>query len=126
MREPNNYETGVAIGSVAVDIHRGNQRWWRHPSTGEPLPINVPEKLMLVVSELSEALEAHRKNLHDSHLPHRPGLEVELADAVIRILDMSVGLGLDIGGAISEKLDYNKTRLDHSDAARLLPGGKKY
>jgi NTP pyrophosphatase (non-canonical NTP hydrolase) len=72
---------------------------------------NVGEKLMLVVSELSEGMEAWRKgNRQDDHLPHRNGLEVELADAVIRIMDMSANLGLDVATAIVEKLVYNRSR----------------
>lgn len=71
---------------------------------------NVGEMLMLVVSELAEGLEAHRKDLKDDHLPERDGLEVELADAVIRILDTAYGLGYDIGGAVMDKLEYNQSR----------------
>lgn len=71
---------------------------------------NFGELIALVHSELSEALEAHRKDLMDTHLPHRKGIEVELADALIRILDISAGLKLDIGGATMEKLAFNRTR----------------
>ena len=67
-------------------------------------------RLMLVVSELSEALEADRKDLMDDKLPHRKGLEVELADAAIRIRDLGEGLGMDLVGAETEKLDYNLNR----------------
>lgn len=71
---------------------------------------NECELLALIHSEISEALEAHRKGLNDDKLPHRDGLEVELADALIRILDMAAGLNMDIEGAVREKLEYNKTR----------------
>ena len=37
-------------------------------------------------------------------------VEVELADAVIRIADLAGALGLDLGGAIAEKLEYNRNR----------------
>jgi NTP pyrophosphatase (non-canonical NTP hydrolase) len=70
----------------------------------------VAMKLALIHSEVSEALEAERKDLMDTHLPHRSGLEVELADAMIRILDLAGGLNLDLGGAVEEKLEYNKSR----------------
>ena len=80
---------------------------------------------MLCVSELAEAMEGDRKDLMDDHLPHRKMLEVELADAVIRILDMSGGLGLDVAGAIAEKLEYNTERSDHKPENRAN-GGKKY
>ena len=82
--------------------------------------------LMLVVSEVVEGLEGHRKNLMDDKLPHRPMLEVELADAVIRILDMCGGLGLDLEGAIFEKLEYNANRADHKIENRLKENGKKF
>jgi NTP pyrophosphatase (non-canonical NTP hydrolase) len=73
---------------------------------------NVGELIALIHSELSEALEGHRKDSMDDHLPNRKMLEVELADAVIRIFDMAGGLSLDIGGAIIEKLKYNLGRPD--------------
>lgn len=94
--------------------------WWRKPNR------NVGEMLMLCVSELAEGMEGARKGLMDDHLPHRSMLEVELADAVIRIMDMSGGLGLDIGGAIAEKLAYNTQREDHKPENRAKDGGKKF
>ncbi len=71
---------------------------------------NIGELLMLITSELGEALEADRKGALDDHIKHRFGLEVELADAVIRICDMCGGLGMDLQGAIEDKLAFNKTR----------------
>ena len=62
----------------------------------------------------------------DDKLPHRSMLEVELADAVIRICDMCGGLGLDLEGAIYEKLEYNKNRADHKLENRLSENGKKF
>jgi len=53
-------------------------------------------------------------------------LEVELADAVIRIFDMAGGLNLDLGGAIAEKLQYNASRADHKPENRRQPGGKAF
>lgn len=108
------------------EVHTGNARWWRNPATHEPIQRNIGEMLMLTVSELAEAMEGHRKSLMDDKLPHRSMLEVELADAVIRIMDMAEGLGLDLAGAWREKLEYNAKREDHTDAHRLAPGGKAY
>lgn len=82
--------------------------------------------LMLIVSEIAEAMEGDRKNLMDDHLPHRQMFEVELADAVIRIFDLSGREGIDLGGALVEKLKYNQTRADHKPENRILEGGKKY
>ena len=86
----------------------------------------VPTKLMLIVSEVAEGMEAHRKGLRDSHLPHRDGLEVELADTVIRAFDLAGMLGYDLGAAIKEKLEYNAKRADHKPQNRQLEGGKAY
>jgi len=109
--------------------------WWTELGTGQPLAsrgypklqptVNVGEKLMLITTEVAEAMEGHRKLLMDDHLPHRTMLEVELADAAIRIFDLAGGLGLDVAGAIAEKLAYNATRQDHTLEARRAVGGKK-
>ena len=102
--------------------------WWHDLNTGElyDADAKVPEKLMLTVSELAEAMEGHRKNLADDKLPHRSMLEVELADAVIRIADLAGRLSLDLGGAIAEKMAFNANRPDHKIAVRREAGGKAY
>lgn len=92
----------------------------------EPKQRNVGELLMLCVSELSEALEGHRKNLPDDKLPHRRMFEVEIADCLVRIFDLCGGLKLDIGGAFVEKMAYNADRADHKLENRIAEGGKKY
>lgn len=86
----------------------------------------VPAKLCLIHSEISEAMEGDRKDLMDDHLPHRKMVEVELADAVIRIFDLAGAMGLDLGGAIVEKMKYNAGRADHKLSNRAKSGGKKY
>lgn len=82
--------------------------------------------IALMHSELSEALEGVRKDLNDDHLPHRKSCEVELADAVIRILDFCGKKGYDIGGAMVEKLIYNSVREDHKLENREKEGGKSF
>lgn len=117
------------INKMCVEIHQENARWWEDLETGEDLssnPFFCAAKMMLIVSEIAEAVEGHRKNLMDDKLPDRPMVEVELADAVIRIFDMAGGYGMDLGGAIEEKLAYNRTRVDHTAAHRQGEGGKAY
>ena len=128
-----------AIETLQRKIHQGNvdAGWWTDLDTMQSLAEEcrirtrfgkalVAEKLVLIHSEVSEAMEAARKNLKDDKLPHRSGVEVELADAVIRILDLAGALQLDLAGAIQEKLAYNAVREDHKVENRKAEGGKSY
>lgn len=117
----------LELNSLALQIHARNvdAGWWS-TADGAPRARNVGELLCLVHSEISEAMEADRKGLNDDKLPHRKGLEVELADALIRIFDLAAAADLDIGGALVEKLEFNRTRADHKPEARFAPGGKAY
>lgn len=111
-----------------VDMCHGASKaagWWTgvDPETNSLI---VPTKLCLVHSEISEAMEGHRKDKMDDHLPHRKMIEVELADAVIRICDLAGALNLDLGGAIVEKMAYNAKREDHRREVRAQEGGKAF
>jgi hypothetical protein len=53
-------------------------------------------------------------------------VEVEIADAIIRLLDRAGKYNYDIGGAIIEKIAYNKQRADHKPEAREGTNGKKF
>ncbi len=122
------------ILTEACFIRAVSSGWLNDPDTGRDVrdmhptyfKLWVGTKLALVHSEVSEGLEGHRKDLMDDHLPHRKMLEVELADAIIRIFDLSGGLGFDLGGAIAEKLAYNAQRADHKPENRAKSGGKAY
>lgn len=133
----------VAGGLLTMACHSAsyNAGWWRDANlagedcdlarlvrsgTGLLSKALVAQKLCLIHSEISEAMEGHRKGKMDEHLPHRTSIEVELADAVIRIADLAGALGLDLGGAIAEKMAYNAIRPDHKPAARAAAGGKSY
>lgn len=120
----------IRIGvSALIDYCHGRAKangWWTNLQTNQPLDRNNGELFMLMVSEISEAMEGNRKGLMDDKLPHRKMEEVELADLVIRVADYCGARGLDLGGAILEKLDYNDNREDHKPENRLKEGGKKY
>lgn len=119
-------------GETLQEICHGAARragWWNNTTTGKPVTANpycFSNKLMLVVSEVAEAMEGDRKGLKDDKLPHRDMREVELADAVIRIFDLAGAYGMDLGGAIAEKMAFNAQRPDHKLENRVQAGGKAY
>ena len=117
----------LGINNCAKDCHEAavNGGWW-HDKNGKKTDRNVGELLCLVHSEISEAMEGARKGLMDSHLKHKSMMEVELADAVIRIFDLAESKGFNLGQTIYEKLEYNKLRADHKIVNRLKDGGKKF
>lgn len=81
---------------------------------------NNGEMLMLVVSELSECLEGLRQgNPPSDKIPSFTSAGEELADAIIRILDIGEARGWRVPEAIIAKMAYNKTR-EH------MHGGKKF
>jgi hypothetical protein len=114
------------LNDLARICHQANIKWWQDPTTGEPINRNKGELLALIHSEISEALHGERKDLMDDHLPHRKMAEVELVDAIIRILDYAGGFGYDVQGAFDEKMAYNAQRQDHTHEARRAPGGKQF
>lgn len=93
--------------------------WYNKPRT-------FGEGIALIHSEVSEALEGGRKGMMDDHLPHRPMVDVEFADAIIRILDEGTRQNCDIAGAMQEKFLYNQSREDHKPENREKEGGKKF
>jgi len=133
----NHITLGIAMFQRAAHNASASAGWWFDKPTGVCLLTEVrngtrfgkalvAEKLCLTHSEVSEGMEGHRKGLMDDKLPHRPALEVELADALIRIADLAGALNLDVAGAVVEKMAFNAQRPDHKAEARFAPGGKAY
>lgn len=72
---------------------------------------NDGEMIALMHAELSEALEALRHgNPPDDHIPEFTGVEAELADVIIRIMDAAGARGWRVAEAIAAKVEYNEGR----------------
>ena len=88
---------------------------------------NLSEVLLLIISEVVEALEEYRdgrpltkieyeskegvRSRYQSSISEKPvGFPTEVADTFIRMLDMCAAYNIDIDKAVREKIEYNKIR----------------
>ena len=99
--------TPALNGSLCVLAAQIN-RWMRHQGFWQSE--NVGEKLALIHSEVSEAMEADRKGLASEHLPGFSGVEEEMADIIIRVLDFCYHNDLRLTDAIRSKMNFNLSR----------------
>ncbi len=107
------------LNRLAHDIYEINEAkgFWDDPYSDEN-PLTVPGKLALIHDEISEALQVHREAYDDA--PEDPvsgmtpmqedDLAEELADIVIRTLDLAAAYDLDIGDAVVYKVEKNQSR----------------
>jgi len=95
----------MKLNDMAKYVHKCNKKWWMDLVTELPIERNKGEMLMLVVTELAEAVEGIRKDLMDDKLPHRKMEEVEMADAFIRLLDFAGGHGWPLHEVDSPEFD---------------------
>lgn len=96
------------INEIVTEVYENAKDKGWHEQPRSALEIH-----MLIVSEIAEATEAVRNNIapmmyDESGKPE--GEIIELADAVIRIMDYFGSKGWDLENAISIKHDYNKHR----------------
>lgn len=102
-----------AFDAMAREVHQTARDvgWWDEPR-------GFSEFIALTHSELSEALEYSRgDDVSDKIWPHT-GVEEELADVILRIMDYATAKGLLVSKAIEAKNEYNKTR-EHKHGKRF-------
>lgn len=92
------------INELAVRVYEQNKRvgWWDNPDRC------ILQALQLVNTEIAEATEGDRKSLMDDKLPHRVMAEVEIADTVIRLVDLAGRYKWHYEGAIPADLHLAK------------------
>ena len=115
--------------ACVIYAHSRLSGFW-NKEDGTPVNRNIGEAISLIHSELSEALEADRKNLKDQHLPEEDGFLVELCDVIIRTMDLAAGLYTadKLVSVLHQKIEYNLNRKDHKVDVRFGddPERKRY
>lgn len=111
------------IEELQTEIHDNAVRkgFWEEP-------VNIAEKLMLIVTEVAEMCEADRKKIRCFVTPDtyketsdedfklyfqqhiKDTFEDEMADTVIRLLDMAKKLDIPLEAHIRAKMRYNSLR----------------
>jgi NTP pyrophosphatase (non-canonical NTP hydrolase) len=114
----------MSLNDLSKQIHQQNKDKGFYDNITQE-NVNIGERLMLIVSELSEALEAHRGrgnqlniNEFKDYPDFKKGFELyikdsfedEIADSFIRLFDLCGLMNIDIEFHIEQKLKYNKTR----------------
>lgn len=101
-----------SIGTWVYEIHKNAvQHGWYDGNTAK----NFGELLMLVVTEVAEVMEEYRNGrlMRENYVNEKGkmcGIPSELADIVIRVMDICGYYEIDLEQAIAEKHEYNKSR----------------
>lgn len=113
----------MQIKELQTFVHNGAMvRGWYEKELGEKTPVRIASLLALIHSEVSEALEDVREARLELELTEtgKPiGLPTELADIIIRTLDLAEWLGIDMERALLAKIEYNDQR-PHRHGDKLL------
>ena len=97
-------EEGLLTTTARAIRHANQANGWRVPTTDDWTdPNRIPTFLCLIHSEVSEALEGFRAG-------DRENVAEELADVLIRVLDLAIGLGIDMDNEVWNKIEANKKR----------------
>jgi NTP pyrophosphatase (non-canonical NTP hydrolase) len=116
MMKANTTATIKSLQAWADDFHQvaASKGFWDEYPTREARIRIIPEKLCLIHSEVSEALEDYRAGKDPTERTYEGsklcGFGSEIADVVIRAMELAAALNIDIGAIIEEKHEYNKTR----------------
>lgn len=108
-----------ALNGMRDEVHElAKSKGWHDD---EPLSVDgIAAKLALIHSEVSEALEEVRTGEPDRSVSGKPeGFSFELADVVIRVLDLCGKLQVDIGHAVHRKHVFNESRSHRHGGKKL-------
>lgn len=104
----------IALAKIGAEIHANKiAHGWKITTQDDWKDQHeVPAVLMLVVTEVAEAMEAFRVDDKDNFAE-------ELADVVIRTIGLAHGLGINLSGAILAKMEKNRARAYRHGGKRL-------
>ena len=100
----------LCIDAHAISLEKG---WYNPPPT-------IEGRLILMHSEISEAVEEYRNGERLDAIRYDPsqgaglgkpeGIPIELADIIIRVADFCGWAQIDLEKAVAMKMEYNRTR----------------